>query len=237
MIIYKTTNKINNKIYVGQDKYNNPNYLGSGLLLNRSINKYGKENFIKEIIDETNDQSELNEKEKMWIVNLNSFYPNGYNIAEGGSGGDVFTNNPDKESIRKKCSKPGEKNGMFGKHHKPESIEKMSRNRKGKGKGIPTWNKGLSKYDYSDEYRKKIEKQPKKYENKSNKTFIFTSPIGVEHVVHGNFDNFCLEHGLPIGSSHWFVGKGKINKPRNNNHSINRENLTGWEIKETVILS
>ena len=43
MIIYKTKNLVNNKIYIGQDKNNNPKYLGSGLILNRSIKKYGKE--------------------------------------------------------------------------------------------------------------------------------------------------------------------------------------------------
>jgi len=46
-IIYKTTNKINNKFYVGYDTKNNPKYLGSGLLLKRAIEKYGQENFKK----------------------------------------------------------------------------------------------------------------------------------------------------------------------------------------------
>jgi hypothetical protein len=32
MIIYKTTNLINGRFYVGSDKYNNPKYLGSGKL-------------------------------------------------------------------------------------------------------------------------------------------------------------------------------------------------------------
>ena len=43
MIIYKTINKINNKIYVGQDSKNNYNYLGSGKILKKAINKYNKE--------------------------------------------------------------------------------------------------------------------------------------------------------------------------------------------------
>lgn len=42
MIIYKTTNLINNKIYIGQDKNNNPKYLGSGDLLKKAIKKYEK---------------------------------------------------------------------------------------------------------------------------------------------------------------------------------------------------
>jgi hypothetical protein len=46
MIIYKTTNIINGKYYVGKDINNSESYLGSGVLLKRAIKKYGKENFI-----------------------------------------------------------------------------------------------------------------------------------------------------------------------------------------------
>ena len=50
-VIYKTTNLINKKIYVGKDEFNNPDYYGSGKLLHQAITKYGKENFIKDIIE------------------------------------------------------------------------------------------------------------------------------------------------------------------------------------------
>ena len=43
MIIYKTTNLVNGKIYIGQDSNNNPNYYGSGTLLHKAIKKYGLE--------------------------------------------------------------------------------------------------------------------------------------------------------------------------------------------------
>ena len=62
MIIYKTTNLTTGKIYVGQDSKNNPNYFGSGKYIFRSIKKYGKENFKKEILCECNSKEELNEK-------------------------------------------------------------------------------------------------------------------------------------------------------------------------------
>jgi group I intron endonuclease len=51
--IYITTNKVNNKKYVGlcsMKKKNWENYLGSGKLLKRSIEKHGRENFVREII-------------------------------------------------------------------------------------------------------------------------------------------------------------------------------------------
>ena len=54
--IYKTTNLLNGKIYVGKHKWSkegclDENYLGSGTYLTRAIDKYGKENFICEILD------------------------------------------------------------------------------------------------------------------------------------------------------------------------------------------
>jgi group I intron endonuclease len=59
--------------------------LGSGILINNAINKYGKENFKKELICECKTKNKLNKSEKYWIKKLNSKNPNiGYNIAEGG---------------------------------------------------------------------------------------------------------------------------------------------------------
>lgn len=89
MIIYKTTNLINGKIYIGQDSNNNPLYYGSGKLLKAAIKKYGKKNFRKEVIEECNSIDELNDREVYWIDKFQSTNNQiGYNISIGGSEGD-----------------------------------------------------------------------------------------------------------------------------------------------------
>lgn len=106
MVIYKTKNKITGRIYIGQDKNNNPEYLGSGKILKQSIEKYGKENFEKEILEECSSKEHLDLAEIYWISYYNSTDRNiGYNIAVGGSGGDTISNHPDKEVISQKISK------------------------------------------------------------------------------------------------------------------------------------
>lgn len=95
-------------IYIGQDKKDDSEYLGSGLLLRRAINKYGIQNFRKEIIEKCSNQQELNEREKYWIKYFNATDQKiGYNLTEGGTGGDTFSCQSDdkKQEILEKRQK------------------------------------------------------------------------------------------------------------------------------------
>lgn len=116
MIIYKITNLINGKIYVGQDINDNNNYYGSGNLIVSAIKKYGKKNFIKETLEKCSNTKELDEKEIFWIKELNATNRKiGYNICEGG------------KSYR---TMKGENNPFYGKHHTEETKEKIREKRK-----------------------------------------------------------------------------------------------------------
>lgn len=99
-LIYKVTNKINGKIYIGQTHFRNDKYLGSGKIITAAIEKHGRDNFVKEYIDVASCQEDLDEKEKYWIKELNAQDKNiGYNIADGGW--NDFTMN---EEIKEKIS-------------------------------------------------------------------------------------------------------------------------------------
>jgi len=114
--IYKTTNLINGKIYIGKTTRLDDNYYGSGTLITAAINKYGKENFIREILEEVSD-AEVDEKERFYIEQTNSKNKEiGYNIANGGEGGSVYWDTltaKEKETQRQLIS-IGRKNGKSG---------------------------------------------------------------------------------------------------------------------------
>lgn len=100
--IYKTTNLVNGKIYIGQHKSSvfDPNYKGSGKLIKLAFEKYGFDNFTTTLIVKCRDKSDLNLMEKRLIKLYNSNNLQfGYNISKGGDGGDTFSGLTDKEKI------------------------------------------------------------------------------------------------------------------------------------------
>ncbi len=87
--IYKVTNKINGKIYIGSHRGKaDDNYFGSGIAITRAVEKYGKENFTKEIIETQPTRQIMLERESYWLNELkcatNTQYYNMTNTAGGG---------------------------------------------------------------------------------------------------------------------------------------------------------
>ena len=89
-IIYKLTNKISGKIYVGKTIHRlSERFSGhkcANSVVGQAIRKYGVENFSVEVIEECDSLESLNEREKFWIRELNCKSPNGYNLTDGGDG-------------------------------------------------------------------------------------------------------------------------------------------------------
>ena len=93
--IYKITNKINGKVYVGQSidieerwkqheyKAFNTNGNAYNSAIHQAFRKYGVENFEYQVIELCSIE-ELDTKEIYWIEKLNTLAPNGYNILPGG---------------------------------------------------------------------------------------------------------------------------------------------------------
>ena len=125
-IIYKITNLLDGKIYVGQTKQSIEkrfqDHFYTKYHIGRAIREYGAENFKIELLEECETLEELNEKEKFWIKTLNCKSPNGYNLTDGGDG--HYTLN---EEARKKIAKANKKRVFT-----PEMRKKLSDSQKGK---------------------------------------------------------------------------------------------------------
>lgn len=124
-VVYKITNNINGKIYVGQSK-NSAEYRfnqhfrearsklkhgKTNVSFHNAIVKYGKESFSYEVLEEIDDIQLLNEREIYWIKYLNSNDRNiGYNIGDGGS--NTVMSEHTRSKIRAKTSERWEDEEM-----------------------------------------------------------------------------------------------------------------------------
>lgn len=167
--IYKTTNLLNGKIYVGQKKAKemNKKYYGSGVLIKKAIEKYGKECFSVELIDFAMSADDLDFLEVKYIKELKAKHEYGnYNIADGGFLPRYDINNQPQwrqEEIKKKMSEslkirgnmnlvngvPNRKGVSLTEEHKRKlSLSHMGKN-------------------ISEEQKKKMSESHKKYAEKN----------------------------------------------------------------------
>ena len=91
--VYKITNLLNSRYYLGVHETNNPNddYLGSGIVIKRAVKKYGKHNFAKQVLFQFPVEAEAYAKE---VELLQSARQDSlcYNLHEGGQGGFKYIN-------------------------------------------------------------------------------------------------------------------------------------------------
>ena len=155
-VIYKITNLINGKIYIGQtvvtepqrwqahiwNAYNNPT--NDCLYLCNAIKKYGRQNFKREILEEIDDLEELNNKEIFYIQKFNSTNPEiGYNICIGGKGSVKYSSEEILELYKNTHS--------IIQVAKILGASKDTISKRLHGIGIETYNKTINQYSLSGE--------------------------------------------------------------------------------------
>jgi len=192
--IYKYTNLINNKIYIGQTKMtleqralNGSNYKGSTYFYN-AIQKYGWENFEPQILkDDIETAEDANIWEDYFIVLFDSNNPDiGYNLNRGGN--NKNTSEYSRNLISKKAKeryKDKNKNPMYGKKHSANTLKKMSQAKIGANNPMygtkqsrETIDKRLNtckdrnvdySHEWTDEERKRASERFKEYAKKWSK--------------------------------------------------------------------
>lgn len=172
MQIYRTTNLINGKWYIGKDEGSRDYYLGSGKALTNAVRKYGKHNFKKEILEVCETREQLIEREKHWIAVTNAQTDKmSYNIAAGGEGGDwtSWVSSEEAKAIYKKRGYHGD--------YLSAAIE---------------WRKNLSSEELDSFYKKQAQKRCKgwyvsKVEQPEIEEFVL------------NINEWCKAHGIDTG--------------------------------------
>lgn len=135
--IYKHTNKINGKSYIGQTKrplstrfgINGENYIHS-VKFYAAIQKYGWDNFEHSILEENLTAEEVDLREQYWIKFYDSIN-NGYNLLSGGNHQEVKLSTKEKQR-NSQLSKCEENRQLYGTGLKPSAIKKLSDMYRGK---------------------------------------------------------------------------------------------------------
>ena len=160
--LYQITNLVNGKIYVGVHKTKNLNdgYMGSGKVIKSAIEKYGIDNFKKDILETFENAEAMYAREKEVVTDEFLLREDTYNLRRGGNGGFDYINKNISKSARYERQKNGgtnswvtnrellldvlsegrKKNHLSGKYrydtfsgkkHKKETLEKMKKSQMG----------------------------------------------------------------------------------------------------------
>ena len=143
--IYKITNKLNNKFYIGMHSTSNldDGYFGSGRRLKASVNYHGKHNHSKEILHYCSSREELIQLEQniVTVEMLND--PLCLNLGVGGQGGNLNKWTPESkkllsESLKKRKNTWGNKVSKANKGRRlqtDEAIKRAADSRRGENNG------------------------------------------------------------------------------------------------------
>ena len=217
--VYKTTNIINNKTYIGIHQADdiNDGYLGSGVALKRAVKKYGKENFTREILSYHNSFDELLEIESI-MVNEKWVKDRGnYNMKTGGQSAGILSDES-KLKISETLKRKYESGELTPRYTTPyvatdkqkkqisETLKKRYKNQEHHLKGVEPWNKGnvgvqipwnKGKVGVQENWSKGLKLEPLRYEHK-------------EKISKGLKEYYKTHDNPMLGKESWNKGKEMV---------------------------
>lgn len=201
--VYRVTNQINGKFYIGVHKTDNPHdsYLGSGKAIQRAIRKYGRNSFIKETLYAFEDEASAYDKERDILIE-EIHDPLCYNMNEGGHGSWTFVNSTrDQRPNPMKDPETRKKNLASRRANETDEsrARKSAQSRVNIQKAIDH-NTGRSRPRQSEIMKEKsywIEMWADKeaVRDKMSSTFIVESPDGSTYTTN-RLQEFCDSHNL-----------------------------------------
>jgi len=207
-LIYKITNKINGKFYIGAHKTSDKDddYMGSGKALNAAFRKYGIENFKKDILECFETAEEMFAKEKKLVNDEFLLRKDVYNLRMGGFGGFDYINSK-KLNNNNKDLKTLQKAGLWHKERllTDEVYREQHRQRNSK-KFKKLHNEGKFKYDnFTGKIHKESSKKLIGAKNSMHQAGEGNSQYGTMWITNG-IDNIKIkkESTIPDG---WRKGR------------------------------
>ena len=227
--IYKITNQVNGKAYVGYTKYTPEQRFHEhadsdrGYDICKAFREFGKDAFIIETLYTSEDAEYTLRVMEPHFITLHDTFNNGYNMNLGGSGllehSDASKKKMSENNYWRGKDRSGANNPMHGRKHSEASIKKMRDRRKGKTAGE---NHHMHGKHHSESTREKIRQKaigrapsnkgvPMSEETKRKlseamkgrvgftKRYIVTTPEGEELMVE-NMSAFCRCQGLSAGN-------------------------------------
>ena len=210
-LIYKITNLVNGKIYIGKHKTDdlNDGYMGSGVAINRAIKKYGVENFTKEILFDVYGEDMMDFLEEAIVDETFVARKDTYNMKIGGLGG-------------------GNGGANKGKHHSEETKRKISENHKGK---IP-WNKGMV---MDDNFKKRMSEASKGNHNRVGKPMSEQGKARLSALHKGKPSSVKGKHWKLSDEARKRISEGKKNSMTNETkQKISEARKRYWAAKKGV---
>jgi hypothetical protein len=203
--IYKITNKIDRKIYIGkhQTKDLNDGYMGSGKLLKYAIEKHGLSNFEKEILFIFDNEADMNAKEAELVTEKFINEETNYNLCPGGKGGWGYINENNlgvSDNQKKVASKLAPNISSIG----GRASQKTLREKKIGIYSDEFKHDGFKGKTHSEESKIKIGKS-----NSVNQSGVRNSQFGTFWITNGN-ENKKIKKEVDIIPDGWY--KGRVNK-------------------------
>lgn len=196
-IIYKTTNLVNGKFYIGKHKTKdlNDGYYGSGKLLKNAIKKHGINNFHREILYSCKTEKEMNLLEKILVVPDREI---NYNLCPGGHGGFGYINEEnigDKSAAGKKSRSKTDAilEEKYGANWRSIIASKPRKS----GGGRPAFFTGMS---HSDEWKRTHSARMKEYVGEKSSQF------GTMWITNG-IENKKIKKDVDIIPDGWYKGR------------------------------
>ena len=204
--VYKVTNSINHRYYIGVHKTSNPHdsYMGSGPVIKRALGKYGSSNFSKEVLFEFDNEADAYKKEKE-LLRVSLCDDMCYNLNAGGKGGWDYVNslnipNAMKDPILKKKQTDAM---MVTRNANKQHYDNISRQNLQKAVEANTGKKRPDSYKKLMKGHMKSLWKDKDYRERMrdiwSSTFTVVSPDGIKYTTN-RLQEFCEEHVLTYTS-------------------------------------